>query len=155
MRDGPFLTASSAYAQLDLTLALIADTMGTSVAHLCSRYMIQSHSQHVDPTVIAAERWIDAHLSSPISITEPRLRKECDRSRLQRINIPKHVVHPAFINQLRRRLSLKFSQRLSHPCTRGVVAPCHFLHPVHDRVIRLGLARLRLEPCHKRFDTLR
>jgi len=82
VRDGPFLTAGSAYAQLDLTLALVADTMGTSVAHLCSRYllidqrpsqaryMIQSHTQHVDPTVIAAERWIDAHLSSPISITE-------------------------------------------------------------------------------------
>lgn len=82
VRDGPVLTAGSAYAQLDLTLAVVADTMGTSVAHLCSRYllidqrpsqaryMIHSHVQHTDPTVIAAERWIDAHLSSPISITE-------------------------------------------------------------------------------------
>lgn len=81
VRDGPFLTAGSAFAQLDLTLALVADTMGTSVAHLCSRYlliderpsqaryMIRSHMQHADPTVIAAERWIDAHLSGPISIT--------------------------------------------------------------------------------------
>jgi hypothetical protein len=25
--------------------------------------------QHVDPTVVAAERWIDAHLSNPISVT--------------------------------------------------------------------------------------
>ncbi|HZW21394.1 GlxA family transcriptional regulator [Noviherbaspirillum sp.] len=82
VRDGPCLTAGSAFAQLDLTLAVIADTMGTSVAHLCSRYllidqrpsqaryMIRSHIQHADPTVIAAERWVDANLSSPISITQ-------------------------------------------------------------------------------------
>ena len=82
VRDGRFLTAGSAFAQLDLTLAVVADTMGTSVAHLCARcllidqrpsqarYMIQSHAQHVDPTVIAAERWIDAHLAEPISITQ-------------------------------------------------------------------------------------
>lgn len=82
VRDGPFLTAGSAYAQLDLTLALVADIMGSNAAHLCSRYllidqrpsqaryMIRSHAQHADATVIAAERWIDAHLSGPISITE-------------------------------------------------------------------------------------
>jgi transcriptional regulator GlxA family with amidase domain len=34
-----------------------------------ARYMIQAHTQQVDPTVIAAERWIDTHLSEPISIT--------------------------------------------------------------------------------------
>lgn len=28
-----------------------------------------SHVRHVDATVIAAERWIDAHLGSPITIT--------------------------------------------------------------------------------------
>lgn len=82
VRDGRFLTAGSAYAQLDLTLAVVADTMGASVAQLCSRYllidqrpsqarfMIQSHAQHVDPTVVAAERWIDTHLSQPISVTQ-------------------------------------------------------------------------------------
>ncbi|GAB3549770.1 AraC family transcriptional regulator [Noviherbaspirillum agri] len=81
VRDGPYLTAGSAYSQLDLMLAIVADTMGTATAHLCSRYliidqrpsqaryMIQAHNQHADPTVIAAERWIDAHLSEPISIT--------------------------------------------------------------------------------------
>jgi transcriptional regulator GlxA family with amidase domain len=80
VRDGAYLTAGSAYAQLDLALAVVADTMGASIAHLCSRYllidqrpsqaryMIQSHVQHVDPTVVAAERWIDAHLQEPISI---------------------------------------------------------------------------------------
>ena len=80
VRDGPYLTAGSAYSQLDLMLAIVADTTGTNVAHLCSRYllidqrpsqaryMIHAHVQHVDPTVIAAERWIDAHLAEPISI---------------------------------------------------------------------------------------
>lgn len=32
--------------------------------------MIQSHIRHVDETVLAAERWIDAHLSQAISITD-------------------------------------------------------------------------------------
>lgn len=83
VRDGRFLTAGSAYSQLDLMLAIVADTMGTTIAHLCSRYllidqrpsqaryMIHTHLQQSDPTVVAAERWIDAHLSEPISI--PRL----------------------------------------------------------------------------------
>ncbi|QDZ27226.1 GlxA family transcriptional regulator [Noviherbaspirillum sp. UKPF54] len=81
VRDGQFLTAGSAFAQLDLALAIVADTMGASIAHLCSRYllidqrtsqaryMIQTHMQHMDQTVLAAERWIDAHLSVPISVT--------------------------------------------------------------------------------------
>ncbi len=82
VRDGPFLTAGSAYSQLDLMLAVVTDTLGPGVAHLCARYllidqrpsqaryMIQSHMQHVDPTVVAAERWIDGHLSHPIRIAE-------------------------------------------------------------------------------------
>ncbi len=82
VRDGRYLTAGSAYAQLDLALAVVAETMGTAIAQLCSRYllidqrpsqaryMIQAHTQHVDPTVVAAEKWIDARLSGPISITE-------------------------------------------------------------------------------------
>lgn len=80
VRDGPYLTAGSAYSQLDLMLAIVADIMGTAVAHLCSRYLIidqrpsqarymmHAHAQHVDPTVIAAERWIDAHLAEPIGV---------------------------------------------------------------------------------------
>lgn len=80
VRDGRFLTAGSAFAQLDLALAIVTDTMGASIAHLCSRYllidrrasqaryMIQTHIQHMDPTVLAAERWIDAHILLPISV---------------------------------------------------------------------------------------
>lgn len=80
--DGRFTTAGSAFAQLDLALAVVTDTMGASIAHLCSRYllidqrpsqaryMIPSHVRHVDPTVVAAERWIDANLASPVTITD-------------------------------------------------------------------------------------
>lgn len=80
VRDGPYLTAGAAYSQLDLVLAIVTDTMGNSIAHLCSRYMlidqrpsqarymIQTHIKEIDPTVIAAERWIDEHLSAPISV---------------------------------------------------------------------------------------
>jgi transcriptional regulator GlxA family with amidase domain len=82
IRDGRFLTAGSAFAILDLALAIVTDTLGAGVAELCSRYllidhrpsqaryMIQSHVQQVDPTVVAAERWIDSHLGEPISIVE-------------------------------------------------------------------------------------
>lgn len=82
VRDGPYLTAGSAYSQLDLMLAIVADTLGTTVARLCSRYllidqrpsqaryMIHAHVQNVDPTVVAAERWIDAHLAERISVTD-------------------------------------------------------------------------------------
>lgn len=80
VRDGQFLTAGSAFSQLDLALAIVTDTMGASVAHLCSRYllidqrpsqaryMIPTHIRHLDATVVAAERWIDEHLSIPVSV---------------------------------------------------------------------------------------
>lgn len=82
VRDERFTTAGSAFAQLDLALAIVTDTMGAAVAHLCSRYllidqrpsqaryMIPSHVRHVDPTVVAAEQWIDANLANPVSITD-------------------------------------------------------------------------------------
>jgi len=82
VRDGRILTAGSAFAQLDLMLAVLGDLLGTSVAHLCSRYlliderpsqaryMVPSHVRHADPTVVAAERWIDEHLGAPIAVTD-------------------------------------------------------------------------------------
>jgi transcriptional regulator GlxA family with amidase domain len=82
VRDGPFLTAGSAFAHLDLILAVVTATFGAEVAHLCSRYllidrrasqaryMIPSHVRHVDETVIAAERWIDDNLANPISVAD-------------------------------------------------------------------------------------
>jgi transcriptional regulator GlxA family with amidase domain len=35
-----------------------------------ARYMMPAHVQQTDPAVVAAERWIDARISEPISITE-------------------------------------------------------------------------------------
>jgi transcriptional regulator GlxA family with amidase domain len=82
VRDGRFLTAGSAFAQLDLVLAVITETMGAGIAQLCSsymlidhrpsqaRYMIQSHVRHTDATVVAAERWIDANLARPVTVTD-------------------------------------------------------------------------------------
>lgn len=80
VRDGRLLTGGSAFSQLDLALAIVADAMGEAVAHLCSRYllidsrasqaryMMPTRMQHRDPTVVAAERWIDAHLAGSISV---------------------------------------------------------------------------------------
>lgn len=81
VRDGRFLTAGSAFAQLDLMLAIVGELGGVSAAELCSRYLLidqrpsqarymaPTHMQQADPTVVAAERWIDAHLAEPVSIT--------------------------------------------------------------------------------------
>lgn len=81
VRDASFLTAGAAFAQLDLALAIVSDIMGAATAHLCSRYLLidqrpaqarymaPTHMQHADPTVIAAEQWIDRHISGPISMT--------------------------------------------------------------------------------------
>ena len=80
VRDGNILTAGSAFAQLDLMLAVIADAVGNEAAEVCARYLLidqrpsqarymaLTHVQHVDPTVVAAERWIDAHLAEAISV---------------------------------------------------------------------------------------
>lgn len=82
IRDGTCMTAGAALSQLDLMLAIVADVVGESVAHLCSRYMLidqrssqarymmKDHLAHEDQTVIAAERWIDAYLAQPITVTE-------------------------------------------------------------------------------------
>ncbi|HEY0160698.1 MAG TPA: helix-turn-helix domain-containing protein [Thermoanaerobaculia bacterium] len=81
VRDGAYLTGGSLFAQLDVALAVVTATMSAEIAHLCSRYMlidrrasqarymIPSHVRHVDAVVLAAERWIDAHLAEPISVT--------------------------------------------------------------------------------------
>lgn len=81
VRDGPYLSAGAAFAQLDLVLAIITEVMGHVIAHLCSRYllidkrisqaryMMQTHSSHSDPIVLRAELWIDTHLSEPINIS--------------------------------------------------------------------------------------
>ncbi len=81
VRDGPCLTAGAALSQLDLMLAIVSELFGESVAHWCSRYllidqrasqaryMMRDHLEHEDPAVIAAERWIDARLAQPVTVT--------------------------------------------------------------------------------------
>lgn len=81
VRDGPCLTAGAALSQLDLMLAILSDVVGESVAYLCTRYllidqrssqaryMMRDHLEHEDQTVIAAERWIDARLAQPMTVT--------------------------------------------------------------------------------------
>lgn len=80
VRDGPLLTAGSAFAQLDLMLAVLGDLVGVRVADLCARYllidrrpsqaryMVASHALAHDAAVATAERWIDEHLAEPITV---------------------------------------------------------------------------------------
>ena len=80
VRDGTLLSAGSAFAQLDLMLAVLGDVAGTQVAELCARYMLidrrpsqarymmATHARHHDPLVAAAEQWIDRHLGEPLSV---------------------------------------------------------------------------------------
>lgn len=80
VRDGRLVSAGSAFAQLDLMLAVLGDLAGARVAELCARYllidrrpsqaryMMATHAQHHDPVVAAAEQWIDRHLGGPLSV---------------------------------------------------------------------------------------
>jgi transcriptional regulator GlxA family with amidase domain len=74
------LTAGSAFAQLDLMLALVAELAGPRIADACARYMVidrrpsqarymaAAHARRHDPLVVRAERWIDEHLASGPSV---------------------------------------------------------------------------------------
>ncbi|NRF68183.1 helix-turn-helix domain-containing protein [Aquincola sp. S2] len=78
--DGPLVTAGSAFSQLDLMLAVLGDLVGVRIADLCARYllidrrpsqaryMIAAHAQQHDPVIGAAERWIDEHLTEPMTV---------------------------------------------------------------------------------------
>jgi transcriptional regulator GlxA family with amidase domain len=80
VRDGRLLTAGSAFAQLDLMLALLTDLAGPRIAQACAsymvidrcpsqaRYMMAAHSRRHDPVVMRAERWIDEHLGRGVTV---------------------------------------------------------------------------------------
>ena len=80
VRDGCHWTAGPVLSHVDLALAVITEVMGVMEAHQCSRYlllaqrpsqgryMVPSHIPQDDPTVVAAERWVDVHLAGPISV---------------------------------------------------------------------------------------
>jgi transcriptional regulator GlxA family with amidase domain len=80
VREGRLLTAGSAFAQLDLMLALVAELAGPRIAQACARYMVidrrpsqarymaATHVQRHDPLVARAERWIDEHLAHGVTV---------------------------------------------------------------------------------------
>jgi len=80
VRDRPLLTAGSAFAQLDLMLAVVGELAGVRVAERCARtllidrrpsqarYMMADHARHHDPLVARAERWIDDRLDGPVTV---------------------------------------------------------------------------------------
>jgi transcriptional regulator GlxA family with amidase domain len=81
VREGRLLTAGSAFAQLDLMLALLTEIAGARIAEACARYMVidrrpsqarymmAAHARRHDPVVARAERWIDEHLAHGVSVT--------------------------------------------------------------------------------------
>jgi transcriptional regulator GlxA family with amidase domain len=82
VRDGRVLTAGSAFAQLDLMLALLTELAGPRIAQACARYMVidqrpsqarymmAAHARRHDPVVARAEKWIDDHLERGVSVGE-------------------------------------------------------------------------------------
>lgn len=82
VRDGNFLTAGAVFSQMDVVLDIVAEVVGSNIAYLCSRYllieqrssqarfMIPTQNQHLDPIVIAAEKWIDKNIARPLTVQE-------------------------------------------------------------------------------------
>jgi transcriptional regulator GlxA family with amidase domain len=80
VRDGPFMTAGAAMAQLDLCLALVNRFAGAKLAEACARFLLldQRRSQArymaldyltaADDRVRRAERWAREHLDKPLSV---------------------------------------------------------------------------------------
>ncbi|MFC0350412.1 GlxA family transcriptional regulator [Undibacterium danionis] len=82
VRDANILTAGAVFSQMDVVLDIVAEVAGASIAYLCSRYllieqrssqarfMIPTQNQHLDPIVIAAEKWIDKHIEQALTVQE-------------------------------------------------------------------------------------
>ncbi|MDC0744692.1 GlxA family transcriptional regulator [Polyangium mundeleinium] len=80
--EGDVITAGAALAHADLTLAIVARTVGPSLPHLVSRYlvlderptqaryMLLDHLRANDPAVLALEAFVVRNLSRQISLEE-------------------------------------------------------------------------------------
>jgi transcriptional regulator GlxA family with amidase domain len=80
--SGPILTAGSAFAHVDLMLALVARMGGPSLANLVSRYlviderpsqsryMVTQHLRTDDATVRAVERFVLLRMDRPVTLKE-------------------------------------------------------------------------------------
>ena len=76
------LTAGSAFAHADLMLAILARTVGPSLAHLVarylvlderpsqSRYMVMDHLRSSDPALRELETFVNAHLDRQVTVDE-------------------------------------------------------------------------------------
>jgi transcriptional regulator GlxA family with amidase domain len=82
VRDANILTAGAVFSQMDVVLDIVSEVAGASISYLCSRYllieqrssqarfMIPTQNQHLDPVVIAAEKWIDKNIGQALSVQE-------------------------------------------------------------------------------------
>lgn len=80
--SGGLFTAGSAFAHADLMLALLADTVSPSLAHLVAkylvlderasqaRYMVMEHLRSADPVVRALERFVGANLDRQLTVAQ-------------------------------------------------------------------------------------
>lgn len=80
--SGGVFTAGSAFAHADLMLAILAETMSPSLAHLVakylvlderasqSRYMVMEHLRSADPVVRALERFIGTNLDRQLTVPQ-------------------------------------------------------------------------------------
>jgi transcriptional regulator GlxA family with amidase domain len=79
--DGPVSTAGAALAHADLMLALVARWGSDDLARNCARYLMLDHrvtqSRYAIPTHVArqspllqrADRWIQAHIAEPVTLS--------------------------------------------------------------------------------------
>lgn len=82
VESGGVFTAGSAFAHADLMLALLAQTVSPSLAHLVarylvlderasqSRYMVMEHLRSADPVIQALERFIASNLQRQLSVPQ-------------------------------------------------------------------------------------
>ncbi len=82
VRDGSFMTAGAALAQLDLCLALVSRFAGSRLAEACARlllldqrrsqarYMALGYLTAADAYVSRAERWASKHLGESFSVDD-------------------------------------------------------------------------------------
>jgi transcriptional regulator GlxA family with amidase domain len=82
VRAGRIFTAGAALAHADLMLAIVAETLGPSLAHLIAKYlvlderasqasyMVLDHLRSADPVISALERFIGSNLRRQLGVPE-------------------------------------------------------------------------------------
>lgn len=82
VRSGSVLTAGSAFAHIDLMLAIVAHRLSPSLAHMIakylvldervsqSRYVVMEHLRSADPTIRELERFITKNLARRLSLAQ-------------------------------------------------------------------------------------